>query len=187
MILDVGEPRTGPEIRDALLRQAAETKLFLAAIPAAELFAPQGTYWSPAGHALHLIKSVRPVADALSMPKLALRGLFGKAEAPSRDFAGTRELYQGALAQGTAQAGRFAPDEEPFPADPAGRQAEIIESLAGQMERLAARVARWSEPQLDRYRIPHPVLGPLTVREMLFFTLYHDAHHLTRIDERRVR
>jgi hypothetical protein len=36
----------------------------------------------------------------------------------------------------------------------------------------------WSEDDLDNHRLPHPLLGKLTVREMLFFTLYHIQHHM---------
>ena len=47
----------------------------------------------------------------------------------------------------------------------------------------------WSERALDRYRLPHPLLGRLTVREMLLFTLYHSVHHFslvsTRVEQRK--
>lgn len=43
---------------------------------------------------------------------------------------------------------------------------------------LRGALEQWSEADLDRVRMPHPILGPLTVREMLFFTLYHDGHHV---------
>ena len=38
---------------------------------------------------------------------------------------------------------------------------------------------------LDRYRLPHPLIGKLTLRELLLWTLYHNAHHVQRIAERR--
>ena len=48
----------------------------------------------------------------------------------------------------------------------------------------------WGELALDRYRLPHPLLGRLTVREMLLFTLYHSVHHFnlvsTRVEEREM-
>jgi len=34
------------------------------------------------------------------------------------------------------------------------------------------------EDDLDRVMLPHPLLGKLTLREMLFFTIYHVEHHL---------
>ena len=31
--------------------------------------------------------------------------------------------------------------------------------------------------QLDHYLLPHPLLGKITLREMLFFSAYHIQHH----------
>ncbi len=44
--------------------------------------------------------------------------------------------------------------------------------------KLLTNLERWSEQQLDTLRLPHPILGKLTVREMLFFTEFHTRHHL---------
>ncbi len=46
-------------------------------------------------------------------------------------------------------------------------------------------VPSWSETSLDRYRLPHPLLGRLTVREMLFFTLGHGLHHARNVARRK--
>jgi hypothetical protein len=56
--------------------------------------------------------------------------------------------------------------------------------LADAVEELGRRVVSWSEIDLDRYRLPHPLLGKLTVREMLFFTLQHLAHHASKVEAR---
>jgi hypothetical protein len=45
-------------------------------------------------------------------------------------------------------------------------------------------IRRWPESALDGQLLPHPLLGPLTVREMRAFTVYHTAHHLQRVAER---
>ena len=45
-------------------------------------------------------------------------------------------------------------------------------------EKYTERLGNWSEKDLDKYKLPHPLLGKLTVREMLFFTIYHNEHHL---------
>jgi hypothetical protein len=42
----------------------------------------------------------------------------------------------------------------------------------------------WREEDLDRYRLPHPVLGLVTVREMLMFTLFHFDHHRENVARR---
>jgi hypothetical protein len=49
---------------------------------------------------------------------------------------------------------------------------------------LYGAVEGWSERALDRFRLPHPALGQLTVREMLHFTLYHNLHHVENVAAR---
>jgi hypothetical protein len=30
---------------------------------------------------------------------------------------------------------------------------------------------------LDEYLLPHPLIGKLTIREILYFTIYHNLRH----------
>ena len=34
-----------------------------------------------------------------------------------------------------------------------------------------------SDNALDRYRLPHPILGKVTLRELASFTSFHTIHH----------
>jgi len=43
------------------------------------------------------------------------------------------------------------------------------------------KIKNYNEANLDKYIIPHPLLGKLTLREMLFFTIHHNEHHLDLI------
>jgi hypothetical protein len=49
---------------------------------------------------------------------------------------------------------------------------------------LHSAIDTWGERGLERLRLPHPALGLLTVREMLFFTLYHNLHHVLNVADR---
>jgi hypothetical protein len=108
---------------------------------------------------------------------------FGRHRGPGRAFADLRRQYQATLAAG-AQAGRFAPRVQPPPIDLAAGQDAILGRLAATVRAVQIAVQRWPEPALDQYRLPHPLLGRLTVREMLAFSVYHHAHHLRRVAER---
>ena len=55
---------------------------------------------------------------------------------------------------------------------------------AEQSQQLWSAVGSWREADLDRYLLPHPLLGKLTIREMLFFTLYHNYHHVQSLATR---
>jgi uncharacterized damage-inducible protein DinB len=40
---------------------------------------------------------------------------------------------------------------------------------------------KWTEEQLDNYCVAHPILGKLTMRELAYFTIYHNIHHMETI------
>jgi hypothetical protein len=183
-MFDPGEPRSGTDLRAALRRLDEEGEAYLRGMPAAEFFQPQGRAWSPAEHMRHLAKSARPVAKAMGWPRLMLLLAFGPHFGPSSSFAALRERYLARLAAG-ATAGRFAPTRRPVPEDVEAGKAAVLREWREANAGLEAAAASWSERALDRCRMPHPVLGKLTVREMLAFTALHTAHHLNRVAERR--
>ena len=46
---------------------------------------------------------------------------------------------------------------------------------------MARQTSQISEHKLDRCILPHPLLGKLTLREMIYFTIYHMEHHLVHL------
>ncbi len=178
---DTNEPQSREELIaafDLVHRQGAE--LFESASAEAFFRRPEPEVWSPGENVIHLVKSVKAVADAMKMPKLALRGLFGTARGSS-SYAEVRERYLQALADGGVASGRFVPSVSP-PADDADPSRE--RALAGWRragDSLVEVVGKWRESALDKYRLPHPLLGKLSVREMLCFTHYHDLHHIETV------
>ena len=165
---------------ETLSRDGAE---FWSGFPPDVFVSPIGEAWSPADNVRHLIKSTKPVGDALRLPRIVPKLLFGRPSGPSRSFAEIRGIYREALAAG-ATAGRFAPSEQPEFTDAAAFQAEVIARWSEVVRKLALTVAGLSEAALDASRLPHPVIGKLTVREMLFFTLYHHEHHAATVTRR---
>jgi hypothetical protein len=179
----MNEPATRQDILDGLgwLRDVGAREW--SELPPEVFAAPIGDAWSPADNVRHLVKSTNAATKALEMPKLALRTMFGVADKPSRAYATLREDYRQVLAGG-ANAGKFAPAPAQAPSDPAAWQTELVGTLDRSLAALAGVTAQWEEPALDMYRLPHPLLGKLTVREMLFFTLYHNLHHAGNVKRR---
>lgn len=183
-------PAVPPDVPETTLTELARGLGEFCAAFACELealapecfFAPQGDRWSPAEHVDHLIRSVRPLAMALKVPKIALWLRFGRG-ARSRPNAEVIERYLGLLASGAGARGRYLPAAEEGSLS-AERQERSLARLAAVGAELAAALGRWSEGQLDRYRLPHPLLGLLTVREMIAWSLYHARHHRALVLER---
>ena len=130
--------------------------------------------WSVAENLSHLIQSTKPLASVLKKNKLFLLG-FGISMSGSDKFETLRSNYLLKLSQGLA------------PANGGGFISKNIESTSKEKflenwnligSKFPSRIDRWSENSLDRFKLPHPLLGKLTVREMMFFTIFHNEHHL---------
>jgi DinB family protein len=179
----MSDPWTKPEILVELRVLHERSTAYWSAFPTADFLAPLGEAWSPADNVRHLNKSIRAVTRGLRTPKPLIFLAVGPALRQSRNFAEIREIYHRVLAGG-ADAGRFAPSLQEPPADPEAWRAELMRRWEATAHRLEGSLARWSERALDRYRMPHPLLGKLTVREMLLFTLYHNLHHVQNVARR---
>ncbi len=181
-----GDPYTGAELAEALRRIHRESVSYWSGYETTSFFRrPEPEVWAPADQVRHLTKSITAVTRGLTMPRVVLLFSFGWSRSPSRRLDALRSDYRARLGQG-GRAGRFAPRAlEAGETDEASR-ARIMARHASAVGEIAAATGRWSERALDRYRLPHPLLGRLTVREMLLFTVIHNVHHVHVAERRRV-
>jgi hypothetical protein len=135
--------------------------------------------WSAGQNLDHLIKAIQPLQPAYGLPKFILRLLFGKANRPCRSYEEVVSKYKAKLAAGGRASGRFIPPVILFE-----QKETLISKYARQKEKLFRKIERHTEEALDQYILPHPLLGKLTLREMLFFTVYHNEHHLELLKQR---
>lgn len=134
--------------------------------------------WSAAQQLDHLIRSVRPVVLGLSLPPFLLKLIFGKAKRTSRDYDTLVKTYQEALAQG----GKSPKAYEPKTSEATGFQSYGCERLLQLIAGLDRQLENLSETELDQLQAPHPLLGKLTLRELMYFTIYHAEHHLRSVE-----
>jgi len=128
--------------------------------------------WSAGQQLDHIIRSAGPVNLAFGLPGFVLRLLFGKTNRPSRSYDGLVEKYQSKLKDGGKAPGRFIPP--PVRVD---QREQLIQKLESIVNSIVKRSEKYTEEQLDKLLLPHPLLGKLTFREMLYFTIYHVQHH----------
>jgi hypothetical protein len=132
--------------------------------------------WSTAQQLSHLTKSTKPLVIILSKPKFAMKLLFGTSNRETRSYLTVVEKYNNKLNQGGVATSPFRPKS--FVAtDKKG----LLDKYAAYSEKLVKLINRLSEKDLDKYILPHPLLGKLPLREMLFFTVYHTQHHTDSI------
>ncbi len=134
--------------------------------------------WNAAQHLDHIIKSVKPVSMALSIPAFILQWSFGTANRPSRTYTGLVDKYNQKLSEGYTVSARFSAG-----IIPAGKRDSMLAQLTHLIKRLSQKTIAIDEASLDKYILPHPLLGKLTLREMLYFTAYHVNHHALLVEK----
>lgn len=174
------EASTKDELIAALKNSHQRAQAWFAAIPAHEFFARQGEVWSASDNVDHLVKAIKPVAKAMRLPKAALQTMFGKPGQASRTYEEICSIYRAEIARGAKASGSFLPNQETPGEDSENKKAELLQRLSNVFENLISNAGKWGENELDEYQLPHPLIGKLTVREMLFFTIYHNLRHASR-------
>jgi len=135
--------------------------------------------WSAGQNLDHLIRAIKPLQLAYGLPKFVLTVLFGRTNRPSRTYAELVTKYKTKLAAGGKASVPFIP-----PAINFERKNELIKKYGEQKQKLVTKIEKQAETDLDKYILPHPLLGKVTLREMLYFTIYHNEHHLNLLIDR---
>jgi len=149
-------------------------------ISAKNFFTRHGEIWSASDNLDHLIKSHEPLAKALRLPKITLQAMFGKPQKPSMSYEELCQIYRDEIAKGAQASGRYLPNQENPDANAEEKKRDLLGQFSKASAELVSVVEKWEENELDEYLLPHPVLGKLTIREMLFFTIYHNLRHASQ-------
>lgn len=146
------------------------------AVPADHFFTRQGETWSASDNVDHMIKAIKPITKALKLPKMALQTLFGKPVNLSRSYEEICRIYSDEIAKGAKASGTFLPKQE-TPDTPEEKKEELLGQLSMELDKLLSAIEKWEENDLDEVQLPHPIIGKITLREILFFTIHHNLRH----------
>lgn len=132
--------------------------------------------WNASQQLDHIIRSVQPVVLAFTLPSFALKLFFGKANRSSRSYVELVEKYKTKLTAGGRASGRFVPIGLSY-----SQKNSSLKKLTELISSLNKKFQKKSEEELDLFILPHPLLGKITLREMLYFTAYHAEHHKNQV------
>jgi hypothetical protein len=162
--------------KQAIIKRLTENhQEFIACIdklPAEEFNKSQNEKWTAGQQLEHIYLSVKPVNLAFKLPAFLLKLIWGKANRASRSYNELIERYHAKLANGSKATGPFVPKSVDLK-----KGQQLKANLKNVVSKLCLSLDTYSEDELDQYILPHPLLGKLTLREMLFFTIYHVKHH----------
>lgn len=176
-----------PYKKDALITAFEDTHseimTYFTSLPVDVFFKKPPGKWSPSENLEHLIKSIKAVTIGMRLPKTFIGLKFGKSERNSRIYPQIREVYLNRLVEGAKSPGKLQPEDRQQPSDLEVSKQQILKKWNDSHRKFIGRLSRWKEKDLDRYILPHPILGNLTIREMVMFTIYHNVHHLTNVEK----
>lgn len=167
------------EIKSSLRQCYGDVIYTLSDLDDTTFFAPRpGEKWSPAEILGHLILSSKAINKAMSAPKMFLRASFGISKEESSRFDEKIAKYHSALSSGLKAPKGFVYKD----VEVKGRD-NLMSSWSSELSKLLVSIEKWSEKDLDKYQLPHPAFGKLSVRDMLKFTDFHTQHHHEQIKE----
>ena len=137
--------------------------------------------WSIAEEFEHLTKATQVVLEALWYPSLIVKWKFGKPNRPIRTYDECHKRYTDKIA---ALDGKPKSPEKFTPKKNELNKKQMLATWSKQLNLYEKRISRWSDKSLDNCLLPHPLLGKMMVREMLFFTHFHAEHHAASISKK---
>lgn len=132
--------------------------------------------WSTGQQLEHLIKSIRPVNKGMGLPKFLLRWRFGKPDREEMTYNELAQKYQDLLDAGGKATAPYVPK-----VIYENQKEQLLSIYENEKVKLLTVLEKWNERQLSALVAPHPLLGLVTIRELMFFTVFHNYHHLENI------
>lgn len=136
--------------------------------------------WTSGQQALHLLQSIKPLNDALSMPKFLLRYKFGKANRDVRNYETVVQRYQERLKE--AKGATFRGSQN-MKIPTINEKKYILTRLQVENKKLQYKTRKMSDKNLDTLILPHPLMGKMPVRELIMWTAHHIEHHTKILQE----
>lgn len=137
--------------------------------------------WTTGQQALHLLQSIKPLNDAMSMPKFLLKYRFGKANRKVRDFETIVKRYHQRLKEAPNGA-VFGPSQN-MKVPTLNEKSYILNRLQVENKKLQYKTKKWKDRDLDNLILPHPLMGKMPVRELVMWTAHHVEHHTKQLQD----
>ena len=175
----MSDPYSKPEIVARLREIQLGVTATVDAIPAAVFDRGTAESWSPAGYLKHLLLSTKPFAKAVTFPPDALKRRFGSPDRASLSYTDLVARYQSRLDDGirAEDYDTIMPTSFRMPDGIVDVQRYLVDLWNEAHDRMFGGLEAWSEADLDGVAILHPAISTISVREMLFFTIFHNTLH----------
>lgn len=170
-----------PEIADLIDEKHNSLLAFLADHPTEKWNQGPENKWTAGQHVVHLIQSYAAMNKGLGIPKLLLHYKFGKANRGPRTYDEVVANYYNKM---SIAGDVVSPVSLHMPDTPVDGKQKLIEELTEKKEVIKRRLSNLSEKQMDKYLLPHPLMGRMLLREVIMWSAFHVEHHMKILHEK---
>lgn len=128
--------------------------------------------WSAGQQLSHIVLCVKPLLMVFNMDAGEIGQRFGKTDKRNAEYDELMEIYLQKLSDGGKAPERFLPETISFE-----QKEALTGTLLEMILELNTKINSFDDEALDTLLIPHPLLGNLSLREMLYNAIYHVKHH----------
>jgi len=128
--------------------------------------------WSAGQHLDHILKSVTAVNRGITNAKFMQPVEQVISNRAPMDISGLQALYRQKAGGGATAPPQFAPGDAGW-----REREQLFMNVEAAVNELCQMITDLPDAQLDGLALPHPLLGWLSLREMMYFTIFHGAHH----------
>lgn len=175
-------PNSKEEILSCLALLQKEVEFFFHKIGVNYFFTHSLGGWSPSENLSHLTFTTNILALSFRFPRFILKMIYGNADS-ERAFYDMKLLFSSAMKY-PQDAGFFAPAIEPNPRDSVEKSLHQMKDWNNACINLSSSLEGFTENDLSGYRLPHPLLGKVTFREMCFLHILHILHHCEKVESK---
>jgi hypothetical protein len=136
--------------------------------------------WTTGQHVLHLFNSIKLLNKALSYPKFILKYKFGISNRETRSYDVVANKYHEKLIKHQDKSKAF---NNSLKTPTLSERKRLIVTFQIQKKKLQFKTSKWTDKDLDTLLIPHPLMGKMTVREIIMWTAHHTEHHTNTLKE----
>ncbi|MBA2407789.1 MAG: DinB family protein [Chitinophagales bacterium] len=131
----------------------------------------QNGKWTAGQQLSHIYLCLKFISQAISS-KGYIEQKFGKINRKNMYYDKVIDEYKLALESGGKAPEHFLPQQVDV-----NNKIELTDDLFELLKTIRQQLEGYSDIELDTFVLPHPLLGNLTIREMLYLMTYHATHH----------
>ncbi|MCW3124161.1 MAG: hypothetical protein JWQ38_3653, partial [Flavipsychrobacter sp.] len=138
--------------------------------------------WTAGQQLQHIVLCVKPLVQVFGMDTQVIAEAFGQTDEKGRTYEILLNDNTTKLKEGGKAPERYVPE-----ATSPGQSADLCGVLTKLVQELSSKIELFSEDELDSLLIPHPLLGKISLREMLYNAIYHVTHHQLQTEQNLAR